>query len=61
MGNRPVLTNVRCLVRAAAICGAVTDLEAVVLWTSFRTAVLCLLDGDGSHKTKVAKCSLLAY
>ena len=59
MGNRPVLINVRCLVRGAAICGAVTDLEAVVLSTSFRTAVV-LLDGDGSHKTEVAKCSLLA-
>ena len=61
MGNRPVLTNVRCLVRGAAICGAVTDLEAVVVSTSFRTAVLCLLNGDGSHKTEVANCSLLAY
>ena len=40
MGNRPVLTNVRCLVRGIAICGAVTNLEAVVVSTSFSTAVL---------------------
>ena len=58
MGNRPLLINVRCTLRGAAICGAVTVLEAVVLSASFRTAGV--LDGDGSHKTEVAKCSLLA-
>ena len=50
--------NVRCTVRGAAICGAVPVLEAVVLSASFRTAGV--LDGDGSHKTEVTKCSLLA-